>query len=978
MIQQLAILPLIPEVLVDVSFGTIQYNVPASNVQISSGTLVPDIVVRTAGTVVDSLTQVDPYESFDWRKYSERDLQLLGRDHIVAAATVKVAATAAMVFGTRVDRPTQLDLTSTVLPANSLDTGWIVPPNGTVQMVVPSSVPFDAIRSDQDLYGRDLILHEALARTSAIFSNPPIASSGTSVGTIGDTWSYADANPVTHGINPVLRLDVDLFKSPDRSLAFNDNGLGVYVAHISNFLKNPFVKAEQLLISVASTGTLSMEPEVYVHDDSQDTVSTRTWTAEPKLDGRFKIVYHNDTGLLRWYPPDSNIIHIPQSQPFVDDGTSISGPQGSQISFVVDTMDRKDSAFYAYKATQIITQNRVLSQQCLLSGAYSAGIDQGNLVQNVQTTLSNSVRLESIPPLPASTVYVGLTLIPQSFYEILGCQFPQLTADSDSGGLFPAGTSTTAQYPIGLLAGNYQLEITYTNSGGDTPADFPVYISFGGSIVTSSPLVFGSNGHVDGDAVTQAFNVLSNGTSGDIIILWAGPVTSTSQLKILRVRVVSSDTSALSLRLSAQLLDSNSVIDSTTFEFNGLRNRPDCVVLKFDVPAPMVNTNIVVGLVKNANLVALAINQVQVAIYQNLTPTPNADGYSGYPMSMLARAFDCVADSFNAIPDYADPRSSGSWTPGSTQSWLSQIALQESRIYSAFRVGGPLDVGRPALVPNGVGYSVATGTISASSADTRPELLSATAWMLTQRFLVAEDSFLGQGPTVAAAVGCTPVTDVTIYTGGALDPAVGQWNAVGGSLTQVGNDVHADGSITLLSLDGYSPFPGLPLDGTFDLTPIGSCLTVFYLNYVALGSVDYIGVVPNLYSLTVLFNPAITSFTMGSNFPACIDVELFQCDNLSSVSVAGNPQLVTLHLEQVGFGPLTTLDVTGCTGLTGVYATGCTLDQASVNNLLVTLDNSGLSGGTVNITFGTSPAPNGAGATAKTNLIGKGWSVSTN
>lgn len=749
MIQQLAIPPLIPGVLVDTTVGTIQYDVPASNVQISSGTLVPDTVVRTAGTIVDQLTQIGPYESFDWQKYSDRDLQLLGRDHVVAAAAVKVASAAAMIFGTRVDRPTQLDLTTTSLPDNSLDHHLGVSSSGTVQMVVPSSVPIDAVRSDQDLYNRDLILHEALARTSTIFVNPPIVSSGTSVGTIGDTWSYADADPVTHGINPVLRLDVDLFKSPDRSLAFNDNGLGVYVANVGNFLKNPFAKAEQLLISVAGTGTLSMESEVYVHDESQDTATTRTWTAEPKLDGRFKLVYHTDTELLRWYPPDANLIHVPQPQPFVSDNTSISGPQGSQISFIVDTMDRKDSAFYAYKASQVVTQSRVLAQQCLLSGAYSAGIDQGNLVQNVQTTLSNSTRLESIPPLPASTVYVGFTLVPQSFYEILGCQFPQLTPDTDGGGLFPAGTTTTAQYPIELLAGNYQLEITYTNSGGDTPPDFPIYVSFGGSIVTSSPLVFGSDGNVDGDAVTQSFNVLSNGTPGDLILLWAGSATSTSQLKILKIRVVSSDTSALAMKLSAQLLDSNTVVDSTTFDFNGLRNRPDCIVVKFVAPVPISNPNIIVGLVNNSNLTALAINQVQVSIYQSSTPTPNADGYSGYPMSMLSRAFDCVVDSFNSIPDYIDPRQNESWTPDSTQSWLSQIASQESRLYSAFRVGGPLDVGRPALVPNGVSYSVSTGTIAALSADTRPELLSATAWMLTQRFLVADDPFLGYGPSVS-------------------------------------------------------------------------------------------------------------------------------------------------------------------------------------------------------------------------------------
>lgn len=234
------------------------------------------------------------------------------------------------------------------------------------------------------------------------------------------------------------------------------------------------------------------------------------------------------------------------------------------------------------------------------------------------------------------------------------------------------------------------------------------------------------------------------------------------------------------------------------------------------------------------------------------------------------------------------------------------------------------------------------------------------------------------GTVTVAGGGCFPVTDVTIYTGGALDPAVGQWTAAGGTLSQFGNDVHADGSITLLAIDGYSPSPGLSLDGTFDLTPIGGCLTVLYFNYVTFNSADSFGSVPNLTNLVVNFNPVVASFTMGTNFPACVDVEFVQCDSLASVSVSGNAQLASLQLPQVVTPTLTTLDVTGCTGLTNVVATGCALDQTSVDNLLVRLDNSGLSNGTVNISGGTSATPSGAGATAAANLVGKSWTVTTN
>jgi hypothetical protein len=56
----------------------------------------------------------------------------------------------------------------------------------------------------------------------------------------------------------------------------------------------------------------------------------------------------------------------------------------------------------------------------------------------------------------------------------------------------------------------------------------------------------------------------------------------------------------------------------------------------------------------------------------------------------------------------------------------------------------------------------------------------------------------------------------------------------------------------------------------------------------------------------------------------------------------------------------------------------CALNQTSVNNILVSLDTAGQSNGTVNINGGTSAAPSGAGATAKTSLQGKSWTVTTN
>lgn len=56
----------------------------------------------------------------------------------------------------------------------------------------------------------------------------------------------------------------------------------------------------------------------------------------------------------------------------------------------------------------------------------------------------------------------------------------------------------------------------------------------------------------------------------------------------------------------------------------------------------------------------------------------------------------------------------------------------------------------------------------------------------------------------------------------------------------------------------------------------------------------------------------------------------------------------------------------------------CALSQQSVDNILISLDTAGQSGGTVNITGGTSSAPGVAGSAAALSLQGKGWTVTTN
>lgn len=75
--------------------------------------------------------------------------------------------------------------------------------------------------------------------------------------------------------------------------------------------------------------------------------------------------------------------------------------------------------------------------------------------------------------------------------------------------------------------------------------------------------------------------------------------------------------------------------------------------------------------------------------------------------------------------------------------------------------------------------------------------------------------------------------------------------------------------------------------------------------------------------------------------------------------------------------PAGVFDTCPATNFEGAF-TGCALTQASVDNILVSINAAGKSGGTLNMNGGTSSPPSATGIAAKNSLIGRGWTVTTN
>src|SRR5512143_2417677 len=211
-----------------------------------------------------TLPPVVPDLPFDAKVYQDRDRWLAYRDLILGAAVVEVSIQVGDVWNYSTVKPNLQGPAPFSLPFVGTEAGTL---STQVRHVTNVSVPYDAARyADADLYGRDSIVYECLARAcSATFIDPSIPLSDSTGTNIPSTsiWSLAEGTEVRADINEVLPLNRDLFKKPDQNLADRDNQLAGYTAQLVQVLKNPFEHATRLYVQVEAYGTVQREPDVY-------------------------------------------------------------------------------------------------------------------------------------------------------------------------------------------------------------------------------------------------------------------------------------------------------------------------------------------------------------------------------------------------------------------------------------------------------------------------------------------------------------------------------------------------------------------------------------------------------------------------------------------------------------------------------------------------------------------------------------------
>lgn len=114
-----------------------------------------------------------------------------------------------------------------------------------------------------------------------------------------------------------------------------------------------------------------------------------------------------------------------------------------------------------------------------------------------------------------------------------------------------------------------------------------------------------------------------------------------------------------------------------------------------------------------------------------------------------------------------------------------------------------------------------------------------------------------------------------------------------------------------------------------------------------------------------------------SNLQKLEGMDEWDGDNMGfrSLDFTGLTSITQLYNSDSG---LQHINITGCVNLDDVNLNNNALTQASVDHVLITLDNNGLTGGYVDVSSGTSATPSAAGLTAATNLVGKAWNVNVN
>jgi len=149
---------------------------------------------------------------------------------------------------------------------------------------------------------------------------------------------------------------------------------------------------------------------------------------------------------------------------------------------------------------------------------------------------------------------------------------------------------------------------------------------------------------------------------------------------------------------------------------------------------------------------------------------------------------------------------------------------------------------------------------------------------------------------------------------------------------------------------------------------------------------DLEGLIPHTVYLCIDNPSQIQDFEIGfgpgtavaiSNLQKLEGIDEWDGDNMgfTSLDFTGITTMTELFNGSTG---LQHINITGCVNLDDVELDSNDLTEASVDHVLITLDNNGLTGGYIDLSGGTNATPSALGLAAEASLVIKGWTVFIN
>jgi len=729
------------------------------------------IVAPASGT----LTPVAPSLPFDAVTYQERDRQLAYRDLILGAAVVEVSVQVGDVWNYSVLKPTLQGPAPFALPFVGTEAGTL---SSQLRHVTNVSIPYDAARyADADLYGRDSLVYEILARACAnTFINPSIPQIDTTGTVIPSTsiWSLGQGTPMQADINTVLPLNRELFKNPDRNLADRDNQMAGYVARLAQALQNPFASALRLYVQIDAFGTVQREPDIYAltYDDG----THRVFQTEPALPGANQIIYNTAASTLQWIRERVDEVHVPQIYAMVIPGIEF----GQTIETLAEIPDRQDAQYWRGKAGQLEPVGVQLSDtDAYLTTTNNDAVDGGYMQYgSVSLTVPGAMTFTMSGSLPPGDYRVSVLGKPNNRVEIAGAQNLSDTSGTLGGATFDidvasgsvankvylvehgngivyngslylpgdllsgttaaptysqygAATSTLRQYALNFLLalpeGPWTVKLEYTNLTGYTNS-FAIKGDYSASGAETVPVIQDiapipfttTNGNI---LITLPANMeVANTGPFSFPIYWTGGGGQLHVRKLIFESAVTTGRYAMTGTFTGSVAQ---------VDVMGENQVPGVLRWQYHANGSLDGTvPFALNYTENAAL-PIQIQQVQVQALGAYNPTPLSQGFQGWRKECLDRSERSIEQGYcRAVSAYGTDVPScwadgTNWTPDTSENWMSFVEVYNPRVreipaipLDGIRDGFQYEVDTPSIVYAGTAYTTSQKFYGLASAGT--------------------------------------------------------------------------------------------------------------------------------------------------------------------------------------------------------------------------------------------------------------------